>query len=70
MLPGVGGEADSIEPSVALSKYDESDGVSFREETEAEAGAVDMPSRVASVDSADLEADAVEASALRLVVRL
>lgn len=64
MLPGVGGDAEEIESSIALSKYDESDGVSVREDVDATAEGI--PSRAASVDSATVDATPTAADDLEV----
>ena len=67
-LPGVGGEAEEMESPMALSKYDESEGVSVRDEVDA---AVDgIPSRAASVDSTPEDATPTLAVAFELTLPL
>ena len=53
---------------MALSKYDDSDGVSVRDD--AEAAAEGMPSKAASVDSAAVEVAATSAEAFKLTLLL
>ena len=68
MLPGVGGDADRVEDPIALSKYDESDGVSVRDGVETAYDGV--PTRAASVVPADVDVDAdAAAGSCRSVAR-